>query len=440
VTENDTKACIGTATACDSEEGLDSEFATAAMRPFNQQIGSFGDNRTFRQYVKTTKIKLTKVKINGHLFYCVTWPKMGKGRNRQFFKNKSEAETVLQQKLIEQTNYGVAALAFTERQRAEYLECVEKLAPFNATLRDAVQFYLPQLRATNRSCTAKQLVEEILNAKRADGASKRYLSDLRSRLKQFAASFDGKAIAEITTADIDQWLRGLSDSETGEPLAPTTRNNFRRVLNVAFNFARNSGYCVDNPAAKSAKAKAIETPAGILSVEQTSQLLANASEKLVPYVAIGAFAGLRRAELERLDWKEIDLQSHLIEVTASKAKSARRRFVKIKPNLALWLKPYAKTHGPVTPCGYRKLLSRSRRAAGIQTWPNNALRHSFASYYLAHFKKAGAAELALELGHTNANLVFQHYRELVKPKEGKRYWSIVPQTESANIVALATAA
>jgi len=390
--------------------------------------------------VKKTKTRLTEVKTKGRPLYCVTWPKLGKGRNRQHFSNKSEAETFLEQKLIEQENYGIAALAFNERQRAEYLECSEKLAPFNATLRDAVEFYLPHLRATNRSCAAKELVEEILKAKAADGASKRYLSDSRSRLKQFAKSFDGKPVAEITTTEIDHWLRSLSDSATGELLAPITRNNFRRVLNVAFNFARNRGYCVDNPAAKSAKAKAVETPAGILSVEETSRLLENAPEKSVAYIAIGAFAGLRRAELERLDWKEVDLQSRLIEVTAKKAKSARRRFVKIKPNLLLWLKPYAKPHGPVTPSGYRKLLARSRRAAGIQSWPNNALRHSFASYYLAHFNKAGAAELALELGHTNANLVFQHYRQLVKPKDGKRYWSIVPETNSPNMVPLSKAA
>jgi integrase len=390
--------------------------------------------------MKKTKTKLSKVKINGHPFYCVTWPKLGKGRNRQHFSSKSEAETFLQQKLIEQQNYGIAALAFDERQRAEYLECAEKLAPFNATLRDAVRFYLPQLQATNRSCTAKELVQEILKAKGADGASKRYLSDLRSRLNQFATSFDGKPVAEITTVEIDHWLRSLSDSATGEPLAPTTRNNFRRVLNVAFNFARNRGYCVHNPAAKSAKAKAVETSAGILSVEETVRLLENAPEKLVPYIAIGAFAGLRRAELERLDWKEVDLQSRLIEVTASKAKSARRRFVQIKPNLALWLQPFAKPHGPVTPLGYRKLLARARRAASIETWPNNALRHGFASYYLAHFKKAGVAELAQELGHTNANLIFQHYRQLVKPTDGKRYWSVVPQPKKTNIVPLTKAA
>ena len=79
-------------------------------------------------------------------------------------------------------------------------------------------------------------------------------------------------------------------------------------------------------------------------------------------------------------------------------------------------------------------------AAGNQRWPNNALRHSFASYYLAHFKKAGAAELALEMGHTNANLVFQHYRELVKPRDAKRYWNIMPAGRRDKVILLAKAA
>ena len=58
-----------------------------------------------------------------------------------------------------------------------------------------------------------------------------------------------------------------------------------------------------------------------------------------------------------------------------------------------------------------------RKAAKIDDWPQNALRHGFASYHLAQFNNAGA--LALELGHTNSNLVFQHYRQLVKPKEAE---------------------
>ena len=386
--------------------------------------------------MRKTATKLSKVKVNGRRFYCVTWPKIGKGRNRQFFKDKTEAETVLKQKLVQQENYGTAGLSFNERQRAEYLECAELLQPFNATIRDAVHFYVPHLHATKRTCTAAELVDELLKVKEADGASERYLSDLRSRLTQFSENFDGKPVAEITSAQIDEWLRSLSD-KNGKRLAPVTRNNFRRVLIVAFNFAKRRGYCVSNPAEESAKAKEIESPVGILTVDQTALLLESAAIEFVPYIAIGAFAGLRRAELERLEWQEVDLLSGLIEVTASKAKSARRRFVRIQPNLEKWLRPYAQLTGNVTPLGYRALLEATREAAGIRQWPQNALRHSFASYHLAKFNDAAA--LALELGHTNSNLVFQHYRQLVKPKQAERYWKIAPSAAGKKVIQFATA-
>jgi len=387
--------------------------------------------------MRKTATKLSKVKVNGRAYWCVTWPRIGKGRHRQFFKERAAAQTVLQQKLVEQENYGTAGLAFHERQRAEYLECAEKLEPFGATLRDAVEFYLPHLQASKRSCTAAELVTELLEAKEADGASPRYLGDLRSRLKQFSNVFDGRPLAQITSPQIDGWLRSLADKDTGKRLSPVTRNHIRRLLVVAFNFARSRGYCVSNPATQSARAKEIESVIGILSPQETARLLESAPTDLVPYLAIGAFAGLRRAELERLDWHEVDLQSGLIEVTARNAKSARRRFVKVQPNLAAWLQPYAQLSGNVTPPGYPKLLVAAREVAGITQWPPNALRHGFASYHLAHFNDAAA--LALELGHTNSALVFQHYRQLVKPRDAERYWKIVPAVAGKKVVQFASA-
>jgi len=386
--------------------------------------------------MRKTALKLKKTKVNGQRYWCVTWPKIGTGRQRQFFKLKNDADTFFEQKKIEQENHGRAGLAFNERQRAEYSECIEKLRQFGKTLSDAVQFYLPHLHATNRTCTATELADELLKAKSADGASRRYLEDLRSRLGQFAAVFDGKSVAEITSTEIDSWLRSLSDKETGKPVASMTRNNFRRVLITAFNFAKEHGYCVGNPAEKTAKAKQVESAVGILTVEQTARLLESASRELVAYIAIGAFAGLRRAELERLDWREVDLQSSLIEVTARKAKSARRRFIRIQPNLAKWLQPHAQLSGNVTPRNYAELLDDARNAAGIDEWPQNALRHSFASYYLANFNDAAA--LALELGHTNSNLVFQHYREIVKPKQAERYWKIMQGVAGKKVIHFAT--
>jgi integrase len=69
-----------------------------------------------------------------------------------------------------------------------------------------------------------------------------------------------------------------------------------------------------------------------------------------------------------------------------------------------------------------------RASAGLTAWPNNALRDSFASYLLAHFKDAAA--LALEMGHTDSGMIFAHYRQLVRPAEAERYWSLRPQAQA----------
>jgi integrase len=53
----------------------------------------------------------------------------------------------------------------------------------------------------------------------------------------------------------------------------------------------------------------------------------------LPYWTIGGFAGLRAAELERLEWSDIDFEAELIEVTPRKSKTASRRHVTIQPAL-----------------------------------------------------------------------------------------------------------
>jgi integrase len=110
-------------------------------------------------------------------------------------------------------------------------------------------------------------------------------------------------------------------------------------------------------------------------------------------------------------------------VKAEKAKGARKRFVTMQPNLREWLLPLRKHKGNVTSGEmFRQAFDQARIAAGIEEWPDNALRHSFASYHLAHFKNA--ASTALELGHHDSRVTFAHYRELVKPKDADQYWNI----------------
>jgi hypothetical protein len=71
----------------------------------------------------------------------------------------------------------------------------------------------------------------------------------------------------------------------------------------------------------------------------------------------------------------------------------------------------------------RYLHEGTRRRAGITEWPDNAMGHSFVSYRLAATQNA--PQTALESGRDQA-VLFKHYRELVRPKDAERFFSIRP--------------
>jgi integrase len=207
---------------------------------------------------------------------------------------------------------------------------------------------------------------------------------------------------------------------------------------VLFSYAEQRGIIDRNPIPRTAKPKLIDRPPEIFAVDELRALLEAATRTahdVVPMLAIGAFAGLREAEIQRLDWHEIDLARGHIEIKAAKAKSARRRIVPIQPNLAGWLRPYAGRSGRVVPAGARRKLDRVREEAGLARWPKNGLRHSFASYRLAAIHDA--PRVASELGHTSPQMLYSTYRELVLPEEAERYWKIDPAVEAGKVVAFA---
>jgi integrase len=361
-----------------------------------------------------------------NLKFVVRYRETGKPR-RKFFDAEAAAKSFAAWLNAEMKRNGVEGAQFPLALRAMALECSAVLSEFGKTLRDATHHYVEHLRASERSCTVKQLLAELLDAKESKGVSRRHLDDLRQRAGRFAESFGDRIVATITSREIEEWLDSLN-------VGPQTRNHYRNAVRLAFNFAARRGYATENPAAKTEKANVLRVAPGILTVAQSAHLLENASPEILPYIAIGLFAGLRTAEIMRLDWAEVDFDSGLVEVKAEKSKTAQRRFVAMEPNLREWLFRLRKHRGNVTPDDFRKRFDEARAAAGIKVWPNNALRHSFASYHLAHFQNA--ARTALELGHHDSRITFAHYRELVKPKDAERYWNIRPAKASKKIVQL----
>jgi integrase len=375
--------------------------------------------------MRKTALRLKKTRINGDLYWQVTVPQQGGGRVRRTFKDRNEAQTFLDLSKVQVENHGKAALSISDKLRVMATEAERKLAPYGKTIRDAVEHYLAHLKSVAGSKPVREVVAALIQSKQADGASSRYLGDLHARLSRFAVTFGERMIAGISTAEIDGWLRNLG-------VSGLTRNSYRLRLSILFSFAESNHWLVQSPIEKVTKAKVQSAPCGILTPAQISALLHAATLETLPYWAIGAFAGLRSAEIERLEWQDLDFESGIITVAASKAKTASRRIIEMAENLRAWLAPYAGNSGPVCPTGLRKKLEADRARAGITDWPNNALRHSFGSYRLAATQNA--AQTSMEMGNS-PQMVFRHYRELVKPKTAAQWWSIAPAA-AENVIAL----
>jgi integrase len=352
------------------------------------------------------------------------------GKGRKFFKTRAEAEAeVMRQKTLLE-RHSREAVGLSPREMSDFITAKTKLGEYGETINDAVRHRLDYLERIRRSgITVAQLANEVVEAKRKDGRSLKYVYDLNSKLSRFCRDFGNRPIPAVTVEEIDKWLRDLDCS-------PKSRAQYRANVGVLFGHAERLGMIDRNPIPRTAKPKLVDSPPEIFTVDELRSLLEAASRgapEVLPVLAIGAFAGVRDAEIKRLDWSEVDLSRRHIEIKGAKAKSARRRIIPIQPNLAAWLRPYSGMNGRIVLEGARKKLDRVRKAAGLVRWPNNGLRHSFASYRLAAIHDA--PRVAAELGHTSPQMLYSTYRELVLPEEAERYWQIAPVAGTDKVVA-----
>ena len=389
---------------------------------------SVARHRKFSQ-MRRVLVSIKKWDSQPLLKFVVTYRQGGK-RQARYFKDAKSAKAFAQEKQVELLNEGRKHGEITEEERRTVIaarELDERLAAEGIkgfALKAAVDHYAAHLKALTHSTTVRKAVEELIEIREAEGRSRVHIVDTRHRLLKFARAHDGRLVASVTTKEVSAWLLGLH-------CAPQTRDNYRRALHNLFAFCVSRGYSPNNPITNAVKVKVPPAAIGILTTSEARRLLLACSESILPAVAIGFFAGLRREEIARLDWREIDLERSFIEVAAAKSKTTQRRLVAISDNLRAWLAPFRQLAGPVRPphITYRRRFLEALKAAGIDRWPNNALRHTYASNHLAFHQDA--AKTALQLGHVESRTLFRHYRELVRPNEASAFWQISPQEGSA---------
>jgi integrase len=363
----------------------------------------------------------------------------GGERKRQSFSNlvkaKREAKSVLGQ-LANETRVG-GVMTSEEIQSAvvaekklegldiplhvatqEYVSAI-KLLPDGVSLREACEFYRKHQAPDVLSLTVGQMQARFVESRSRLGLSPEYVKQCElavdALIKGCRLSADAKNLPE--TRQIVDWLDGKYPNAA-------TKNNKMRTLQAFGRWLIEQRLAASDPFAGIKEWKAKPQLVEIYTPDQIKTLLAAVPKRIVPGLAIGAFGGLRTAELHRLEWKEINLERGFITVAAEKAKTAARRLVPIQNNLRAWLASHAQTDGHVCP------HDRSHTAAIIRTSgfnsKRNGLRHSYISYRLAQTQDIG--KVALEAGNS-PQVIFRHYRELVAPDDVARWFGVMPPGE-----------
>lgn len=398
--------------------------------------------------------------------FTIAWYESGR-RKRTRRADLKKAKEVAGAKAIAMGNGQTYMLGMTEADRAtlkrvmeillptgkspelaasEYAEAMATIKVTGATLGTVCTFYVQTAsRANIVPKTCPEIVDEFLEIKAANRFGKkagaRWLRTLTKQLDVFKNHFQGP-VSELTSDKLDCWLQGIKmpDPKSKDrriPISSSTVKGYRTAVSGLVTYAKHKRYLdpkwdeldrVNVPEA-SKPTKRIYRP------EELDRLLTCAPDKLVPFIVVGAFAGIRHEEInpernsgkEPLDWRDFDFDAGVIKVREETAKKGEERYIKMTDNLRAWLAPYRRLDGPIcTVANTANALTRTKRKAGLPAGKGetrNSLRKSWVSYSAALNKdQVGVTD---EAGHSQA-ISKRNYQQAQREAEAKRWFALRP--------------
>jgi integrase len=365
----------------------------------------------------------TRIHGSGQASYVVDIGLINGKRERHSFKTKAEAGTFAELKRTERQNQGTAALAMPQAIKVDAAKASALLIPHNVSLEEAAKYYLKHVIAYRDAPIISQIVDQMIAEAQKNDRRDRTVEDLKTRLTRFAEDFPDRRLSELTVEEIKAWV------DEDEKWSARTRINFLTKISQLFNFALKHSWVDSNLVERIDRPSAEDSEPKIFTVEQAQKLLESADGfELLPYISLGLFAGLRSAELLRLDGKEVKFDDRAIVVGQQVAKKRARRVVEMCDALYAWLSPMKPLNGPIVDVKeFRDNREDLTKTAGLEAWPHNGLRHSFGSYHLAFH--GDAVKTAGQMGHRSSDVVHNHYKALVLKTEAEKFWNLKPKTQ-----------
>ena len=290
------------------------------------------------------------------------------------------------------------------------------------------------VRINNQGPTVHQALDAYMQDKHV---SPRYLEALKYHCSRMEAEWGPRAISSLDVLDVERFVKRPT-------WGARTRWNALGAVRTFLAWAERRNLIAGNPAQKlAAEMRRPDAKKEILSPAEMELLLQLTQEDhlMRAVLCLGGFAGVRTAEIQRLEWRDLDFEAREIHIRPDVIKKTRggwrERYVKMEP--AFLRHCPAPGVGRVVPWtvrifGERLRALRAQMAAALEVqgrpvaarwcegWPDNCLRHSFASYHLASREDAGAT--AYQMGHTAPGTLYREYARAVRRSDADRWWAL----------------
>ena len=377
------------------------------------------------------------------------------GKEYRLYRNNEKAAIALaREKALEIERGHVKSFTLVGTELEAYLAAKNLTEEEGLTLEAAVRDYVAsyklvkpmsliqiarQHKAQARKVIEPKTIEELLpvflNSKKPKEGSDRirHHQTLTNDLARFGKSFSGRLL-DVNSSDIDNWLANLKITDSNGNVKKgdvtvsirTRRNIYGSVANF-FHWAQRKNFLprdreteidyADKPG------KAPHVPR-TFSAADTQKLLDAMPARLVPIIVLCTFSGIRRAEIERIDWEDVRWDHSDIQLWPDDTKTHERRLAPLLPNAKLWLKPFRKVTGRIcpTPDRFNQITERAKKL-GLE-WSHDVLRDGFISNRAAILKKL--SRVAYEAGNSK-QVIEQSYLRMVSEKDAKKFFDVKPK-------------
>ncbi|MBO5684248.1 MAG: tyrosine-type recombinase/integrase [Akkermansia sp.] len=281
-----------------------------------------------------------------------------------------------------------------------------------------------ELKKQERTVSFEKAVAFALESRRERRV--RTVYDFRYFTRRFMKRCPGLArrkVRTISAQECAQYIEMAFDT-------PRQRQKARLILSGVFGSAVKRGWCSENPVSKVEAPRVVEKQVPILTPQEIKDLRQAAERyqggSCAAAMGMMLYAGIRPHEVARLSWAQVDLREQTIYILPQHSKTGGARRVTIHKPLLRILRAHRRADGErICPANWLRHWRELRRAAGWggdKPWPQDALRHTFASYHLSYFRSY--AELQVEIGHRDATLLRTRYLCMNGVHASAQFWAV----------------